>query len=274
MRVHWDDLLWALSGGMALHSQPWRWDLRHTDWQTLPICCKASHSLLFLFDVFLPLELLWSSGVRLVRLVVDQDGGGGVTTTHLGDQQSQSLTPRLRDNNKTDHENIAPKMPSRVETSDNYPPCSTCSFLHKSSQSSPGVSCCDESPADCQPSEIFHKCERQGTVPVRSLSEVEVLSWRRTRYYWPVSLHLLVLILSLITSLPLASSSESPDRECCEGPSNKQIPSPGPSPSYPRYNYPPPEVPDFPEYGPHQLPPRVPGYGPGSISRVDIECEV
>ena len=62
------------------------------------------------------------------------------------------------------------------------------------------------------------------------------------------------------------SASESPDRECCDGPSYKLEPGAGrgQEASFPRYNYPPPEVPDFPEYGPHeQMPPRVPGYGPG-----------
>ena len=65
----------------------------------------------------------------------------------------------------------------------------------------------------------------------------------------------------------LVSGSESPDRECCEGPSFKLDPGaggPGADLGFPRYNYPPPEVPDFPEYGPHELPPRVPGYGSGN----------
>ena len=66
----------------------------------------------------------------------------------------------------------------------------------------------------------------------------------------------------------LVSASESPDRECCDGPSYKLEPGAGrgQEASFPRYNYPPPEVPDFPEYGPHeQMPPRVPGYGPGKL---------
>ena len=62
----------------------------------------------------------------------------------------------------------------------------------------------------------------------------------------------------------LVSASESPDRECCDGPTLKLDPGSGADLGYPRYNYPPPEVPDFPEYGPHELPPRVPGYGSGS----------
>ena len=67
----------------------------------------------------------------------------------------------------------------------------------------------------------------------------------------------------------LVSASESPDRECCDGPSYKLEPGAGrgQEASFPRYNYPPPEVPDFPEYGPHeQMPPRVPGYGPGKLA--------
>ena len=62
-------------------------------------------------------------------------------------------------------------------------------------------------------------------------------------------------------------ASESPDRECCDGPVYKlDPPGSGHHNLYPSYNYPPPEVPDFPEYGPHeQMPPRVPGYGPGIV---------
>ena len=75
----------------------------------------------------------------------------------------------------------------------------------------------------------------------------------------------------------LVSASESPDRECCDGPTFKLDPgAPGADLGYPRYNYPPPEVPDFPEYGPHELPPRVPGYGPGisGVIRAEpaLEC--
>ena len=45
----------------------------------------------------------------------------------------------------------------------------------------------------------------------------------------------------------LVSASESPDRECCDGPSYKLEPGAGrgQEASFPRYNYPPPEVPDF-----------------------------
>jgi len=79
-----------------------------------------------------------------------------------------------------------------------------------------------------------------------------------------LSFKYILLILSLVPLL--VSASESPDRECCDGPSYKLEPGAGrgQEASFPRYNYPPPEVPDFPEYGPHeQMPPRVPGYGPG-----------
>ena len=201
----------------------------------------------------------WWWGVQEVQEVqeagmVDQGGGRG------GDQQSARLTNR-QNINKQNHENFAPTMPSIVDTSDNSAACSTCSFLHKSSQRDPGLSSSDDLPVS-QPSKIFQKCVRGWWRSVTILSEI--LSWRRTVSYNPQPrLHLIVFILALLLSNNPVTASESPDRECCDGPKN--IPGPAPSPSYPRYNYPPPEVPDFPEYGPHELPPRVPGYGPGTV---------
>ena len=124
----------------------------------------------------------------------------------------------------------------------------------------------------------------------------EVLSWRRTRYhllYLPKVLHsykkrlkplssflksfapnclslpFLLLFLSLVPTL--VTASESPDRECCDGPVFKPDPGQGQH-NYPSYNYPPPEVPDFPEYGPHEVPPRVPGYKPGNMVTSD-QCK-
>ena len=81
---------------------------------------------------------------------------------------------------------------------------------------------------------------------------------------------------SIPCSVPsLVIASESPDRECCDGPVYKlDPPGSGHHNLYPSYNYPPPEVPDFPEYGPHeQMPPRVPGYGPGIVFDEKLDQE-
>ena len=278
MRVLWDDLHWALSWAMSVNSDPWRWwppkqspPYQSSNWLAggtsavynimlhnlilLGIICKENTNIVCNERSVSNLpaaECVWCWGPVEAGLVVDQGGGERGVALQLGDQQSARLTNR-QNNNKTHHENFAPKMPSIVDTSDNSPACSTCSFLHKSSQREPGLSSADDLPVS-RPSEIFHKCVSGWWRSVTLLSEV--LSWRRT-----LSLNLLVLILS--ATITQVTASESPDRECCDGPKN--LPAPPPSPSYPRYNYPPPEVPDFPEYGPHQLPPRVPGYGPGTV---------
>ena len=104
-----------------------------------------------------------AGGGRMVEQVDDQ-GGGSRLTSHHGDQEDKTT--------KTDHENFAPRMPSRVDPSDSLPPCSNCccskSSQHKEMEDVP-VS---------QPSEIFPKCVSQGSSKISILCEV--LSWRRT----------------------------------------------------------------------------------------------
>jgi len=160
-------------------------------------------------------------------------------------------------------------------------PCDQCNKTSKNSKNLNYVPCCINS-------ELVTEADVNcGSDKTRSILE-EVLSWRRTfseghethksshslKLRPKPSLHhsiapncLSLKYIFLILSLVLSSSvscSESPDRECCDGPVFK--PDPVPGQHYPSYNFPPPEVPDFPEYGPHEVPPRVPGYGPGVYS--------
>jgi len=119
----------------------------------------------------------------------------------------------------------------------------------------------------------------------------EVLSWRRTANLSPprtscerprsnviqqdfkrnpsntpnsLSLCFFRLIFILISFSPvLISASEFPQRECCDNPLYKFDPPPSQTRTTflpPRIAYPPPEVPDFPEYGP-EVPHRLPGPG-------------
>jgi len=114
----------------------------------------------------------------------------------------------------------------------------------------------------------------------------EVLSWRRTAYQGPPrtcferprneiikqysrkKAHLNFWFVSsflLLLSPMLTTGSEFPQRECCDNPLYKFDPPPHETRTTflpPRIAYPPPEVPDFPEYGP-EVPPRLPG-PPGS----------
>merc|ERR1719195_44639 len=190
----------------------------------------------------------------------------------------------------TDHEVCSPLLPSRIPPSDAHlpSPCYHCysKYSHQSWKDSLSLS------IHSKTSEILPKYRCQCRSKISILEEV--LSWRRTscdaksldtkvldsahtntRPKFAETVHhstaphclsfkYILLILSLVPLL--VSASESPDRECCDGPSYKLEPGAGrgQEASFPRYNYPPPEVPDFPEYGPHeQMPPRVPGYGPG-----------
>jgi len=71
----------------------------------------------------------------------------------------------------------------------------------------------------------------------------------------------ILLLLSICPMLVFAS--EFPQRECCDNPLYKFDPPPSNTRTTflpPRIAYPPPEVPDFPEYGP-EVPPRLPGPG-------------
>ena len=119
----------------------------------------------------------------------------------------------------------------------------------------------------------------------------EVLSWRRTANQSPprtsverprnkviqqsfkrkplitpnsLSLCFFRLIFFLISFNPvLISASEFPQRECCDNPLYKFDPPPSHTRTTflpPRIAYPPPEVPDFPEYGP-EVPHRPPDSG-------------
>jgi len=138
-------------------------------------------------------------------------------------------------------------------------------------------------------SEKFPNCRRQCKSKVSILEEV--LSWRRTANQSPprtcferprnnviqqsfkrkpsiipnrLSSCFFRSILLLISLSPmLVSASEFPQRECCDNPLYKFDPPPTETRTTflpPRIAYPPPEVPDFPEYGP-EVPPRLPGPG-------------
>ena len=110
-------------------------------------------------------------GGRMVEQVDDQGGGSHLTIAHSSDHhrdQEDKIT-------KTDHENVAPRMPSRVSPSDNLPACSNCdckSSQHKEMEDVP------VSHSQPQPSEIFPQCMSQGSSSISILCEV--LSWRRT----------------------------------------------------------------------------------------------
>ena len=106
----------------------------------------------------------------MVEQVDDQGGGPRLTTAHSSDHsrdQEDKIT-------KTDDENFAPRMPSRVYPSDNLPACSNC--CSKSSHSSQHKEM--EDVRVSQHSEIFPKCMSQGSSKISILCEV--LSWRRT----------------------------------------------------------------------------------------------
>jgi len=138
-------------------------------------------------------------------------------------------------------------------------------------------------------SEKYPSCRRQCKSKVSILEEV--LSWRRTANQSPprtcferprnnviqqsfkrkhsifpnrLSSYLFWSILLLISFSPmLVFASEFPQRECCDNPLYKFDPPPTETRTTflpPRIAYPPPEVPDFPEYGP-EVPP---GHGHGS----------
>ena len=88
------------------------------------------------------------------------------------------------------------------------------------------------------------------------------------------TLQLLVLVKVLVTFLIIrpVSASEFPDRECCDNPLYKFDPpgsvDRGPVTfTPPRMTYSPPEVPDFPEFAPPEVPPiGFPGSGSGNGS--------
>ena len=101
----------------------------------------------------------------MVEQVDDQGGGHHLTPRHSSDRHSRDQEDKIT---KTDHENIAPRMPSRVDPSDDLPACSNCSC--KSSQ--------HKEVEDVPVSEIFPKCVSQGSSKISILCEV--LSWRRT----------------------------------------------------------------------------------------------
>lgn len=138
-------------------------------------------------------------------------------------------------------------------------------------------------------SEKIPNCRKQCKSKVSILEEV--LSWRRTANQSPprtcferprntviqqsfkrkpsiipnrLSSCFFRSILLLISLSPmLISASEFPQRECCDNPLYKFDPPPSETRTTflpPRIAYPPPEVPDFPEYGP-EVPPRLPGPG-------------
>merc|ERR550532_3188307 len=177
-----------------------------------------------------------------------------------------------------DHDSqSSPPLPSRIYPSEEIlPPSTTCYSQHSHQRWRHSACASDILPGGCG----------EGGRSRVSILE-EVLSWRRTpsdhlkppviktprrvnSFQSMLAPHCLSFksFLLIFTLVPmLVSASESPDRECCEGPSFKLEPGAGGPDAdlgFPRYNYPPPEVPDFPEYGPHELPPRGPGYGSGS----------
>ena len=145
----------------------------------------------------------------MVEQVDDQGGGSHLTTAHSSDHhrdQEDKIT-------KADHENVAPRMPSRVSPSDNLPACSNCdckSSQHKEMEDVP-VS---------QPSEIFPKCMSQGSSKISILCEV--LSWRRTARDRPhqhqhqsshcLSFKYLPILLSLGAGLLISFSSLLPSQ--------------------------------------------------------------
>ena len=91
-----------------------------------------------------------TGGGRMVEQVDDQGGGETQLTPLLSSDHSRDQEDKIT---KTDHENFAPRMPSRVDPSDSLPSCSNCccskSSQHKEMEDVP-VS---------QPSEIFPKCQ-------------------------------------------------------------------------------------------------------------------
>ena len=137
-----------------------------------------------------------AGGGRMVEQVDDQ-GGGSRLTSHHGDQEDKTT--------KTDHENFAPRMPSRVYPSDDT---SSSSSQHREVEDVP-VS---------QPSEIFPKCVSQGSSKISILCEV--LSWRRTardrtQHYQSshcLSFKYLPILLSLGAGLLISFSSLLPSQ--------------------------------------------------------------
>ena len=111
----------------------------------------------------------------MVEQVDDQGGGPHLTTRHHSSEHSRDQEDKIT---KTDDENVAPSLPSRVSpTPDNLPACSNCcSHSSDSSHSSPQRELCDVGVS--QPSEIFPQCMSQGSSQISILCEV--LSWRRT----------------------------------------------------------------------------------------------
>ena len=150
-------------------------------------------------------------GGRMVEQVDDQGGGSHLTTAHSSDHhrdQEDKIT-------KTDHENVAPRMPSRVSPSDNLPACSNCdckSSQHKEMEDVP------VSHSQPQPSEIFPQCMSQGSSSISILCEV--LSWRRTardrtQHYQSshcLSFKYLPILLSLGAGLLISFSSLLPSQ--------------------------------------------------------------
>ena len=89
-----------------------------------------------------------------------------------------------------------------------------------------------------------------------------------------------VFLASLLLITQPVSGSEFPDRECCDNPLYKFDPPGGPLDNGPvtfmppRITYSPPEVPDFPEFAPPEVPPiGFPGSGSG-MKRLPQICEV
>ena len=106
---------------------------------------------------------------------VDDQGGGPLLAAHHSSQHHRDQEDKIP---KTDHENVAPRMPSRVDPSDktNSACSNCCSKSSHSSQSSQHKEV-EDVPVR-QPSEIFPKCMSQGSSKTSILCEV--LSWRRT----------------------------------------------------------------------------------------------
>ena len=128
---------------------------------------------------------------------VDDQGGGHHSSDQDRDQEDKIT--------KTDHENFAPRMPSRVYPSDDT---SSSSSQHREVEDVP-VS---------QPSEIFPKCMSQGSSKISILCEV--LSWRRTARDRPhhyqsshcLSFKYLPILLSLGAGLLISFSSLLPSQ--------------------------------------------------------------
>ena len=141
----------------------------------------------------------------MVEQVDDQGGGAPPHPHHLTSPFSSDQSWDRGDQDDeitiTDHEHFAPRMPSRVDPSDNLPECSNC--CSKSSQKSSQHKEMEDAPVS-QPSEIFPKCVSQGSSKISILCEV--LSWRRTardsshqhhQSYHCLSFRYLLVLLSL-----------------------------------------------------------------------------